>query len=187
MWSVEGGGSVYSKTRRVSSRQHRATEVRKLRFLPSCQYTHGCCAPASWAARHTTVCLDFFLFSHTYKNRYKTRTPHPIALKFGTQKGSIKAHLGTNFGWNTINRQRIMSDYSRKITPICCHVYGVNRVWEEAENRWVNRLTIEPQTFCGLKEIELKTRKIQRKHQQCVTITQSRLANKKRLLVTPTR
>ena len=56
-----------------------------------------------------------------------------------------------------------MSDYSRKITPICCHAYRVNRVWEEAENRWVNRLTIEPQTFRGLKEIELKTRKIQRK------------------------
>ena len=72
-----------------------------------------------------------------------------------------------------------MSDYSQKITPICCHAYRVNRVWEEAENRWVNRLTIEPQTFCGLKEIELKNRKIQRKNQQCVTITQSRLANKK--------
>ena len=40
----------------------------------------------------------------------------------------------------------------------------------------MNRLTIEPQTFCGLKEIELKTRKIQRKNQQCVTIMQSRLA-----------
>ena len=72
-----------------------------------------------------------------------------------------------------------MSDYSRKITPICCHAYRVNRVWDEAENRWVNRLTIEPQTFCGLKEIELKNRKIQRKNQQYVTITQSRLANKK--------
>ena len=58
MWSAEGGGNVHSKNRLVSSRQHRATEVRKLRFLPSCQYTHGCCAPASWAARHTTVCLD---------------------------------------------------------------------------------------------------------------------------------
>ena len=73
-----------------------------------------------------------------------------------------------------------MSDYSRKITPICCHAYRVNRVWEEAENRWVNRLTIEPQTVCGLKEIELKNRKIQRKNQQCVTIMQSRLANKKK-------
>ena len=59
MWSAEGGGSVHSKNGLVSSRQHRATEVRKLRFLSSCQYTHGCYAPASWAARHTTVCLDF--------------------------------------------------------------------------------------------------------------------------------
>ena len=108
--------------------------------------------------------LFFFFLSHTYKNYYKTRTPYPISLKFGTQKGGMKAHLGTNFGWNTINRQRVMSDYSRKITPICCHAYRVNRVWEEAENRWVNRLTIEPQTFCGLKEIELKPRKIQRKN-----------------------
>ena len=58
MWSAEGGGSVHSKTRLVSLRQHRATEVQKLRFLSSCQYTHGCYAPASWAARHTTVCLD---------------------------------------------------------------------------------------------------------------------------------
>ena len=120
--------------------------------------------------------LFFFLLSHTYKNCNKTRTLYPIVLKFGTQKGGIKAHLGTNFGWNTINRQRVMSDYSRKITPICCHTYRLNRVWEEAENRWVNRLTIEPQTFCGFK---LKTRKIQQKNQQCVTIMQSRLANKK--------
>ena len=54
MWSAH----VHSKNRLVSSRQHRATEVRKLCFLSSCQYTDGCCAPASWAARHTTVCLD---------------------------------------------------------------------------------------------------------------------------------
>ena len=54
-----------------------------------------------------------------------------------------------------------MSDYSQKITPICCHAYRVNRVWEEAENQWMNRLFIEPQTFFGLKEIELKPRKIQ--------------------------
>ena len=58
MWSAEVGGHVHSKNCLVSSRQHRATELRKLHFLSSCQYTHGCCAPASWAARHTTVCLD---------------------------------------------------------------------------------------------------------------------------------
>ena len=60
MWSTEVGGSVHSKNRLVSSRQHRAMEVRKLRFRSSCQYTHGCCAPASWAARHTTVCLKYY-------------------------------------------------------------------------------------------------------------------------------
>ena len=59
MWSAEVGGGVHSKNRLVSSRQHRTMEVRKLRFLSSCQYTHGCCAPASWATRHTTVCLNF--------------------------------------------------------------------------------------------------------------------------------
>ena len=48
MWSAEVGGSVHSKNRLVSSRKHRATEVRKLHFLSSCQYTHGCYAPASW-------------------------------------------------------------------------------------------------------------------------------------------
>ena len=41
MWSAEGGGNVHSKICLVSSRQHRATEVRKLRILSSCQYTHG--------------------------------------------------------------------------------------------------------------------------------------------------
>ena len=58
MGRAEVGGSVHSKNRLVSLRQHRATEVQKLCFPSSCQYTHGCCAPASWAARHTTVCLD---------------------------------------------------------------------------------------------------------------------------------
>ena len=37
MWSAEGGRSVHSKNLLVSSRQHRATEVRILRFLSSCQ------------------------------------------------------------------------------------------------------------------------------------------------------
>ena len=62
MWSTAVGGHVHSKNRLVSSRKHRATEVRILRFLSSSQYTHGCYAPASWAARHTTVCLDKYNF-----------------------------------------------------------------------------------------------------------------------------
>ena len=41
MRSTEVGGNVHSKICLVSSRQHRTTEVRTLRFLSSCQYTHG--------------------------------------------------------------------------------------------------------------------------------------------------
>ena len=76
---------------------------------------------------------------------------YPIALKFGTQKGSIKAYLGTTFGWNTISSQGVINNPSRKITPIFCHTYRVNLLWEEAENQYMDRLTIEPQIFCGLK------------------------------------
>ena len=66
MWGTEVRGRVHSKNRLVSSRQHRATEVRKLRFRFSCQYTHGCCAPASWAAQHTTVCVDIYIYIYIY-------------------------------------------------------------------------------------------------------------------------
>ena len=59
MWSTEVGGRFHSESRLVSSRKHRATEVRKLCFRSSYQYTHGCCVPASWSAQHTTVCLDY--------------------------------------------------------------------------------------------------------------------------------
>ena len=40
MWSTEVGVILIHQG---------STEVRKLRFCSSCQYTHGCCAPASWA------------------------------------------------------------------------------------------------------------------------------------------
>jgi len=49
--------------------------------------------------------------------------------------------------------------------------HRVNCIWQEAENWYRGKLTIEPQTFCGLKEIELRTTKIQRKNQQCAIIT----------------
>ena len=53
-----------------------------------------------------------------------------------------------------------MHDYSQKIAPICCHAHRVNRGWHEAENWYRGGLTIEPQTFCGLKEIEQNIMKI---------------------------
>ena len=43
-----------------------------------------------------------FVFSHTCKNCYNKQTRTPIALKFGTQKGSPKANLSFKFGTNPI-------------------------------------------------------------------------------------
>ena len=48
-------------------------------------------APAISEIRAAKVSIFFFMFSHTCKNCYKTQTRTPIALKFGTQKGSPKA------------------------------------------------------------------------------------------------
>ena len=82
------------------------------------------------------------------------------ALKFGIQTIGITAHLGTKCGLNTVNTRKVMCDCSWKLTPICCHAHRVNRGWHEAENQYRGGLTIESQTFCGLKEIELKNMKI---------------------------
>ena len=120
----------------------------------------------------------FFFFSSWYECYLKVEIGYLNALKFGTQKGCVMAHLGTKFGQNTINTCKVIRNYSRKITPICCHAHRVNREWQEAENWYRGRLSSEPQTFCGLKGIELKTMKIQQKNQQCVIITRSRITNK---------
>ena len=80
-------------------------------------------------------------------------------------------HCGTKFGWNTINTRKVICGYSQRITPICCHAHRVNRTWQEAKNWCRGGLTIKPQTFCGLKEIEQKIMKIKQKNQQCVIIS----------------
>ena len=72
----------------------------------------------------------FFVFSHTCKNCYNKQTRTPIALKFGTQKGSPKANPSINFGTNRMNGSGVMTDYSRKTRSICCHAYRVNRFME---------------------------------------------------------
>ena len=55
----------------------------------------------------------FFVFSHTCNNCYKTQSCTPIALKFGTQKGSPKANPSIKFGANPTNGSGVMTDYSR--------------------------------------------------------------------------
>ena len=72
----------------------------------------------------------FFVFSHTCKNCYNKQTRNPIALKFGTQKGSPKANPSIKFGTNPMNGSGVMTDYSGKTRSICCHAYRVNRLME---------------------------------------------------------
>ena len=50
-----------------------------------------------------------------------------IALKFCTQIGGVRAHLGTKFDWNAINTCEGICDYSRKIIPVCCHAQRETR------------------------------------------------------------
>ena len=75
-------------------------------------------------------CSFFFVVSHTCKNCYKTQTRTPVALKFGTQKGSPKANSSITFGANPMNGSRVITDYARKTRSICCHAYRVNRFME---------------------------------------------------------
>ena len=82
---------------------------------------------------------SFFLSYFSSSFRAFTKTANALSDSLGTQKGGYKGA-----SW-----YQVWLEYS-------CHAYRVNRLWEEAENRCVDRLTIEPQTFCGLKEIELR-------------------------------
>ena len=72
----------------------------------------------------------FFVFSHTCKNCYNKQTRTPIALTFGTQKGSPTANPSIKFGTNPMNGLGVMTDYSRKTRSICCYAYRVNRFME---------------------------------------------------------
>ena len=56
----------------------------------------------------------FYVFSHTCKNCYKTKMRTPIALKFGTQKGSPKTNPSITLGENPMNGSGVMTDYSHK-------------------------------------------------------------------------
>jgi len=58
MWGIGVGGHLHSKSCLVLYKQHEVMYTWKSHYCFSCQYTHWCGAPASWAARHTTMCLD---------------------------------------------------------------------------------------------------------------------------------
>ena len=59
--------------------------------------------------------LDANLGATIYKSCYKTHYPH--ALRYRSQMGNVRMHLGTKFGYNIINGDKIINNYSQK----CCH------------------------------------------------------------------
>jgi len=54
----------------------------------------------------------FILFDKVLKVAIKMQTYNLIALKFGIQIGSVRAHLCTKFNQNTINSDKVYCDYS---------------------------------------------------------------------------
>ena len=80
MWSAEVGGNVHSKICLVSSRQHRATEVRKLRFLSSCQYTHGV-ARRLLGPHDTLPCVLIYIYNTCKAYHAACISPTYIDLK----------------------------------------------------------------------------------------------------------
>jgi len=44
--------------------------------------------------------VSFLLFSSWYESYHKVETGYLIALKFGTQKGGVRAHLSTRFAYD---------------------------------------------------------------------------------------
>jgi len=71
----------------------------------------------------------------------------PIELKLGAQKGLIKAHLCTNFGWNPIRIYGVMIDF------LCekGHAYRINHCKELDETCYVDGVTIVGVLFLWFK------------------------------------
>jgi len=98
-------------------------------------------------------------------------TGYLIALQFGTQKGGIMAYLGTTFGYNTIITRKVIRDYLRKITPICCHAHRVNHERQEAGNWYRGRLTYRTLNFLWYERNRAKDHEGTAKNPRCVINT----------------
>lgn len=85
--------------------------------------------------------LTYFFILCTYKSSHKMQTHYLIALTFGTQKESIKAHPGTKFCLHTINTHGVINNYSQKqyqyLTEFCKTVS--NRIFLKS-HQWIATL-----------------------------------------------
>ena len=90
------------------------------------------------------------------------------ALKFDTQKGGVRAHLGTKIGQNTINTCKVICDYLQNITPICCHTHKVDCAWLEAEKLVQRQVNYQASNLLWFERNRAKDHKDTAKNQQCV-------------------
>jgi len=95
---------------------------------------------------------SFFLlrhFAHFAKNRHNSRVRALILLKFGTRIGGLKSNTSIDFWVNLINIEGVISDFTHKSKSNFCQAYRLNRFEEQAENRYIARLSIRGVPFAG--------------------------------------
>jgi len=67
---------------------------------------------------------EFPHFLSTCKSCHKTQIHHLIALKFGTQKGDVRAHDSTKFGLNTNHTESCKQLFTKNNTNMLSHLQG---------------------------------------------------------------
>ena len=55
-------------------------------------------------------------------------TGYPIALTLGTQKGDVRVHLGTKFGWTTVNTRSYLQFFTKNNTNMLSQPQGKPRM-----------------------------------------------------------
>ena len=129
MWSAEGGGSVHSKNRLVSSRQHRATEVQKVRFLSSCHILTG--VTRQLLGPHDTLpCVFIKIFVsiaslHTW--HLKWHAMHPGYFRFPQVHSQVQS-LKKDIQYLRMTRSNFMLGFSGTVLDCCTRKIHTSRI-----------------------------------------------------------
>ena len=83
------------------------------------------------------------------KNHHNSCVHASILLKFGTRIGGLKANTSIDFWVNLINIEGVISDFTHKSKSNFCQADRVTRFEEQAEHRYIARLSIRGEPFAG--------------------------------------
>ena len=72
-----------------------------------------------------------------------------IWLKLGMRIGGLKANASIDFWVNLIYIEEVISDFTCQVKANFCHTYRGNCFEEQAENRYIARLSISGVPFGG--------------------------------------